>query len=396
VKKGGNYDVVLWWICTALLWLRLWRPLWLQLFIYFNSCLIYFADYCVSGSKIKTPVYSRRFFLEKNRKRIIINQQNESNKIKGDRALSQANEEKIGIWYTALSYLLWGILPLYWKLLESRPAMEILAHRIIWSFFFMVVLLIVTRQIASWRKQVSMMIKKPKLAGGMIAAAILISANWFVYIWAVTHGHVVETSLGYYINPLVSVVLGMVVLKERLNLWQWISFILASAGVCIMTFQYGAFPWVALSLAFSFGIYGLVKKLASVDSAIGLTVETMVVAPVSFIYLFILYDHSSLLSTLTIWQALLLIGAGPATAVPLLYFAKGARRISLTMLGFLQYIAPTLTLLFGVFLFHEAFTKAHVYAFSCIWAALVIFSFSKTKWMQGWHDKIINRNSYGI
>jgi chloramphenicol-sensitive protein RarD len=310
--------------------------------------------------------------------------------------LSQANEEKIGIWYTALSYLLWGILPLYWKLLESRPAMEILAHRIIWSFFFMVVLLIVTRQIASWRKQVSMMMKKPKLAGGMIAAAILISVNWFVYIWAVTHGHVVETSLGYYINPLVSVVLGVVVLKERLNLWQWISFILASIGVCVMTFQYGTFPWIALTLAFSFGIYGLVKKLASVDSAIGLTVETMVVTPISFIYLFILYDHFSLLSTLTIWQLLLLIGAGPATAVPLLYFAKGARRISLTMLGFLQYIAPTLTLLFGIFLFHEAFTKAHVYTFSCIWAALVIFSFSKTKWMQGWHDKIINRNSFGI
>ncbi|BDG47074.1 MULTISPECIES: EamA family transporter RarD [Parageobacillus] len=311
--------------------------------------------------------------------------------------MNRISEEKIGILYTAFSYLLWGILPLYWKMLESRPAMEILAHRIIWSFFFMVALLVVTRQITLWRKLVSMMIKQPKLAWGISAAAVLISVNWFVYIWAVNHGHVVETSLGYYINPLVSVVLGMVVLKERLNVWQWISFFLATIGVCIMTFQYGALPWIALSLAFSFGVYGLVKKLASVDSAVGLTLETMVITPISFIYLFVLYHHhASLLSTITIWQALLLIGAGPATAVPLLYFAKGAKRISLTMLGFLQYIAPTLTLLFGIFLFHEAFTKAHVYAFSCIWAALVIFSFSKTKWMQGWHDKFVKRNSFGM
>lgn len=140
--------------------------------------------------------------------------------------MNRISEEKIGILYTAFSYLLWGILPLYWKMLESRPALEILAHRIIWSFFFMVTLLVVTRQITSWRKLVSLMAKQPKLAWGISAAAILISANWFVYIWAVNHGHVVETSLGYYINPLVSVVLGMVVLKERLNVWQWISFFL--------------------------------------------------------------------------------------------------------------------------------------------------------------------------
>lgn len=148
-----------------------------------------------------------------------------------------------------------------------------------------------------------------KISGGISAAAILISANWFIYIWAVNHGHIVETSLGYYINPLVSVVLGMIVLKERLNVWQWISFALACLGVCIMTFQYGTFPWVALSLAFSFGFYGLVKKLASFDAAIGLTLETMAVTPISFVYLLLLYnDAPSLLSSVTIWQGYCCLG----------------------------------------------------------------------------------------
>lgn len=308
--------------------------------------------------------------------------------------MNQSHEEKIGIIYTAFSYLLWGILPLYWKLLEARPALEILAHRITWSFLFMIGLLSATRQLKAWRHQLFAICRQPKLMGGIGAAAILISANWFIYIWAVNHGHIVETSLGYYINPLVSVVLGMIVLKERLNVWQWISFALACLGVCIMTFQYGTFPWIALSLAFSFGFYGLVKKLASFDSAIGLTLETMAVTPLSFIYLLVLYHHApSLLSSMTVWQGVLLLGAGPATAIPLLYFAKGAKLISMTMLGFLQYIAPTISLLLGVFLFHEVFTKTHMYAFSCIWGALIIFSFAKTKRMQWLHDKWVKRNS---
>jgi chloramphenicol-sensitive protein RarD len=311
--------------------------------------------------------------------------------------VSQSHEEKIGILYTAFSYLLWGVLPLYWKLLEVRPALEILAHRIIWSFLFMIGLLWATRQLKAWRQQLFAICRQPKLVGGISAAAILISTNWFIYIWAVNHGHIVETSLGYYINPLVSVVLGMIVLKERLNVWQWISFALACLGVCIMTFQYGTFPWVALSLAFSFGFYGLVKKLASFDAAIGLTLETMAVTPISFIYLLLLYnDAPSLLSSVTIWQGVLLLGAGPATAIPLLYFAKGARRISMTMLGFLQYIAPTISLLLGVFLFHEEFTKTHMYAFSCIWGALILFSFAKTKRMQWLHDKWMKQNSLEV
>ncbi len=304
------------------------------------------------------------------------------------------HHEKIGIFYTAVAYLMWGVLPLYWKLLDDRSSAEILAHRIIWSFIFMIGLLVVTKQMRLCREQFIMMLKQPRLAGGVMASACLISANWFIYIWAVNHGHIVEASLGYYINPLVSVVLGMIALKERLNIWQWISFLLAFFGVCIITFQYGKFPWIALSLALSFGFYGLTKKLATFDSSIGLTFETMIVTPLSLVYLIFLYSHNTALLSTSIWQTILLIGAGPATALPLLYFAKGAKRISLTMVGFLQYIAPTLSLLFGVFLFHETFTKTHFYAFSCIWCALIIFSLAKTKRMQGLHNKLVHRNSF--
>jgi len=301
------------------------------------------------------------------------------------------HERKLGIFYTAAAYLMWGILPLYWKLLDNYAAAEILAHRIVWSFVFMIGLLVVTKQFSLFRAQVVEIWKQPKLAIGVLASACLISVNWFIYIWAVNHDHIVEASLGYYINPLFSVALGMVVLKERLNIWQWMSFLLALCGVLIITFQYGKFPFVALSLALSFAFYGLTKKLASFEAAIGLTFETMVVMPISLVYLII---HSEPLS-LSNWQTFLLVGAGPATALPLLYFAKGAKRISLTMVGFLQYLSPTLSLMLGVFLFHEAFTKAHLYAFSCIWLALIVFSFAKTKRMQGWHHKIVQRNSFG-
>ncbi|ANB61317.1 EamA family transporter RarD [Anoxybacteroides amylolyticum] len=300
-------------------------------------------------------------------------------------------ERKLGIFYTAAAYLMWGILPIYWKLLDNYAAAEILAHRIVWSFVFMVGLLVVTKQFSLLRAHFVEMWKQPKLAIGVLASACLISANWFIYIWAVNHDHIVEASLGYYINPLFSVALGMVVLKERLNIWQWVSFLLALCGVLVITFQYGKFPLVALSLALSFAFYGLTKKLASFEAAIGLTFETMVVMPISLVYLII---HSEPLS-LSNWQTFLLVGAGPATALPLLYFAKGAKRISLTMVGFLQYLSPTLSLMLGVFLFHESFTKAHLYAFSCIWLALIVFSIAKTKRMQGWHHKIAQRNSFG-
>ncbi|RAK18435.1 chloramphenicol-sensitive protein RarD [Anoxybacillus vitaminiphilus] len=303
------------------------------------------------------------------------------------------NNEKTGVLYVALAYFMWGVLPLYWKWLDHIAAGEILAHRIFWSFVFMILLLMFNRQLTLFWKQLQMAVQNPKQAISVITAALLISMNWFIYIWAVNHEHIVETSLGYYINPLVSVALGMIVLKERLNIWQLISFILAMIGVLMITIQYGSFPWIAISLAVSFGFYGLAKKVATFDSSIGLTFETMVVTPIALLY--IVYAQAKGIGSfdITDWSTLLLMGTGPATALPLLYFAKGVKRIPLTMIGFLQYIAPTITLLLGIFLFHETFTKTHLYSFSFIWAALIIFSISKTKQMELLQNKWINRNS---
>jgi chloramphenicol-sensitive protein RarD len=192
----------------------------------------------------------------------------------------------------------------------------------------MIALLIINRQQLLFWKQLKMVIHEPKQATGVILASCLISINWFIYICAVNHNHIVEASLGYYINPLVSVVLGMAVLKERLNVWQFVSFILAAMGVLMITIQYGSFPWIAISLAASFGLYGLAKKVATFDSSIGLTFETMVVTPLSFFY--IIYVQAKGIGSFDITNLttlLLLIGAGPTTALPLLYFAKGAKRI---------------------------------------------------------------------
>ncbi|MBW7652068.1 EamA family transporter RarD [Anoxybacillus sp. ST4] len=286
--------------------------------------------------------------------------------------------KKLGTIYALLAYVLWGILPLYWKLLEHIEAKEILSYRIVASFFFMIALLIVQKSWSTFLHTCRLLWREKKRAIALIVASLLISVNWFIYIWAVNHNHMIEASLGYYMNPLLNVLLGVVVLKERLYKWQAVSFILAAVGVLLMTIEYGKIPWVALSLACSFALYSLVKKVISIDATIGLTVETMLVTP--FALIFIIHSFGQLhVASFSFATMLLLVGAGPATALPLLYFAKGAQHISLTLLGFLQYISPTLSLLLGVFLFHEPFTNAHVYAFSCIWTALLLFSLSSTR-----------------
>lgn len=287
-----------------------------------------------------------------------------------------------GMIYTAGAYLMWGLLPLYWKLIESVAAEEILAHRIIWSFMFMLFVLGISKRLGQLLAEWKRLLHQPKSFIFLIIASLLISINWFLYIWAVNHDHIIETSLGYYINPLISILLGMVVLKERLNFWQLFSVALAAAGVTILTVQFGSFPWVAISLAVSFGIYGLAKKTANFDAAIGLTMETLVITPLALIYLLFLQVNGSMsFGSSSLSDSLLLMGAGIATAMPLLYFAKGARLIPLSMLGFLQYISPTISLCIGVFLYHEHFTRAHMTAFFFIWTALITFSFAKTKFM---------------
>lgn len=298
------------------------------------------------------------------------------------------NEQKLGIIYACFSYLVWGILPIYWKWLKVVNPDEILASRIFWSFVFMLIVLLFTRKIGEFFQVLKSFRQNKKQLLALVAASILISGNWFIYIWAVNSNQMVEASLGYYINPLISVLLGLFVLKEKLSGAQIVSFLLAFTGVLILSVSFGRLPWIAISLALSFAIYGLVKKLLQVDSAIGLTLETMVISPFAAIYigwLFVKNEQAFLNISMT--TDLLLMGAGAVTAIPLLYFAKGVQRIPLSMLGFLQYIAPTITLILGIFVYHEPFSSVDVISFLFIWLALAIYSFSRTKLFLNWEMK---------
>ncbi|GKU81574.1 EamA family transporter RarD [Niallia sp. NCCP-28] len=290
------------------------------------------------------------------------------------------NKVKQGVIFAGISYLIWGMFPVYWKLLQGVGADEILANRVIWSFIFMVILVISTNK---WKKvilTIQAFKTNKKQAFLLFAASILVSFNWFIYIWAVNADKVIETSLGYYINPLVSVLLGVLVLKEKMKRAQIISFVLAAIGVLILTFSHGSFPWIALSLALTFGLYGLAKKIIVLDSEIGLTIETLFITPIALFYMGYLFAsgrHEFLTGSMSI--NILIMVSGVLTAIPLLFFAKGAQRIPLSMLGFIQYLTPTLTLILGVFLYHEKFTNSHLMAFICIWSALTIYSLSQTK-----------------
>ncbi|QNB46719.1 EamA family transporter RarD [Thermanaerosceptrum fracticalcis] len=287
----------------------------------------------------------------------------------------EKHESASGVWYAAAAFTAWGILPLYWKVLQQVPALEILSHRIFWSFLFVSFLLLFSGRMYSLRQVIS---DWSKLAI-VFLGAILISANWFIYIWAVNANRVVEASLGYYINPLFNVFLGMVVLKERLNIWQLISILLAAMGVSVLTIQYGSIPWVALSLALTFGLYGLVKKMTNLDSLTGLTLETAFVAPLALGYLFLQqFRGSGSFGVSYFYINFLLMCSGVVTALPLLWFSQGAKRVRLSTLGFLQYLSPSISLFLGVFIFKEHFTKTHLLSFGFIWCALTLYAFSQT------------------
>ncbi|WP_106495939.1 EamA family transporter RarD [Lentibacillus sp. Marseille-P4043] len=283
------------------------------------------------------------------------------------------SEEKMGIIYTAFAYLLWGFLPIYWKLVNNVPAGEILAHRIVWSFLFMVVVILLLRKSSGFFAECKVILKDKKKLIGITFASIVISINWLTYIWAVNNDHVIQASLGYYINPLVSILLGIIVLKERLTRKQLLSFVIAGIGVINLTVSYGVFPWVSLLLAVSFGLYGLLKKTVDISAMFGLAIETLIVTPIALIYLLAIPNGAFAFNNIFTSTSLLLIGAGVATAVPLLLFASGAKQIPLSMVGFLQYIAPTIMLILGVFLYHEKFSMAHLLSFSLIWVALIIY-----------------------
>jgi chloramphenicol-sensitive protein RarD len=275
-----------------------------------------------------------------------------------------------GVWNGLAAYALWGFFPIYWKLLHEVSALEVIGHRISWSFLLLIVVILLTRQWKNFRTAAL----SPKVVGIYFLAGVLLTINWLIYVWGVNSGFIVETSLGYFINPLISVLLGVLFLRERLRSMQWVAVALAAAGVLYLTLTYGRPPWIALSLAASFGTYGLVKKLAPLGSLYGLTLETALVFPMALIYLVFMgttgtgaFLHQGVLIDI------LLIGTGAVTSIPLLMFASAARQIPLTMIGILQYIAPTLQFLIGVFLYHEPFDQSRFIGFSLVWLALIIF-----------------------
>ncbi|MBP8950737.1 MAG: EamA family transporter RarD [Candidatus Promineofilum sp.] len=276
-----------------------------------------------------------------------------------------------GILYAAGAYLLWGLLPLYWKALHDVPSSQIVAHRLVWSLVF-VGLVLTARRNWGWLGKA---IRQPRVLLIFALSGTLLTVNWLVYIWGVNAGFIVETSLGYFINPLVNVLLGYVFLKERLRPMQWGALAVALAGVLYLTFSYGAFPWIALTLAFSFGLYGLIRKTAALNSAEGLFVETAVLfLPALGFLLFHELRGTGALGHVDGLTTLLLIGAGAVTSIPLILFAAGARRVTLTTLGLLQYIAPTMQFLIGVLVYGEPFGVGRVVGFGLIWAALVLYT----------------------
>lgn len=280
-----------------------------------------------------------------------------------------------GILSAVLAYLLWGFLPIYWKLLRQASAPEILSHRIIWSLFFLLLFLTVTRRLPSAVQEVRSIARKPHRLLGVFFSTLIISLNWLVYIWAVNDNRIVETSLGYYINPLVNVLLGVFLLKEKLSFKQYIAFILAFLGVLNLVLQYAAIPWVALCLAFSFALYGLCKKILGISAITGITLETLLLSPAALMYLvFLNTQGAGVFGSAAPSATILLVGAGIVTALPMVLFANAANSLSLSLLGFFQYLSPTLALLTGVFLYHEPFTFAHGVSFSLIWLALALFS----------------------
>ena len=276
-----------------------------------------------------------------------------------------------GAAFGATAYLLWGIFPLYFPLLEPAGAVEVLAHRVVWSLVVVAGLVQLTGR---WPRVRAVLADRDKVLR-LGTAACFLAVNWGVYIYGVTSGRVVETSLGYFINPLVTVMLGVVVLHEQLRRAQWVALGVATVAVLFLTVQGGRLPWIALVLAFSFGAYGLLKKTSQVGALEGLTVETAVLTPVALIYLFAIQatGHATLTSHGP-GHATLLALTGVITAVPLLFFGAAASRVTLTTLGVLQYLAPTLQFLLGVLFFHEEMGVARLLGFCLVWAALCMFT----------------------
>jgi chloramphenicol-sensitive protein RarD len=274
-----------------------------------------------------------------------------------------------GVIYGASAYVTWGIIPIFWKFLGHVSAVEIVTHRIVWTLIFAFAAL------AAWERLPKLWsaLRNPRTVTALVVSALLIAVNWGLFIWAVTTDRIIDTSLGYYINPLVSFVLGVVWLGERLTKIQLVAIGLAVLGVINQTVSLGYLPWISLALAVSFGIYGLIRKTVAVESLEGLTIEAIILAPVSLGYIvYLVATGQGAFFHVSLTTDLLLVTAGPITAIPLLLFAAGARLVRLSTMGFLQYLAPSISLMLAVFLYHEPFTHAHAVTFALIWSALAL------------------------
>jgi chloramphenicol-sensitive protein RarD len=283
-----------------------------------------------------------------------------------------SRETRLGLVYGALAFVIWGLTPMYWKLLIHVPAPEILAHRVVWGLFV----------VAGWMSfrgrwpELAAAVKQPRTVAALALSTVLIAINWGLFVWAVNTGRVLSTSLGYFINPLVSVVLGLAVLGERLNRRQWIAVVLAAAAVTILTIHQGRLPWISLALAVSFALYGLLRKIVPADAVVGLTFETMALAPLAAGFL--LFQKHRGVAAFGFQGTeinVLLVTAGAVTVVPLILFTLGVRRLPLATAGLLQYIAPTFTFMLAVFLYDEPFSAAHAVSFVLIWTGLGIYTF---------------------
>ena len=282
---------------------------------------------------------------------------------------------QIGVVYAALAYTLWGLFPLFFKRLATVGPLEVVLHRFVWSLVFVLLVLAVLRRWI-WLRAV---FRTPRVVGTFALSATLLAGNWLVYIWAVNNDHVLDASLGYFILPLVNVALGYVFLHERPRRGQWLAFAIACAGVLWLTVQAGRLPWVALTLALTFGLYGLLRKLAPLGALEGLSLETLLLAPVALgLLAWMTWQGQGALAHHDTTQLGWLVLAGPVTAIPLLLFAAGARRIPLSMMGILQYIAPSILVLLGVWLYGEPFAGPRVLGFALIWTALALYT------VEGW------------
>lgn len=290
------------------------------------------------------------------------------------------NNYRLGIFYGLGAYLLWGVLPIYWKLLQHVEAMEILASRFLWSAVFVFLLLLVTGKLNIFMQETKVIFSTKKTACCMVLAAIMISFNWGIFIWAVEAGRIVETSMGYYISPLMNVLFGVVFLRERLAKLQIAAVSCAAVGIGVIIVHNGGLPWVALTLPLTFALYGLLKKIIVAQPMTSILLETLLISPLAAGYLYYLSITGG-----TVYQGcdmstlLLLAGAGAVTATPMLLFTACARKLPLNIVGFLQYISPSISLMIGVLIYGEPFTGTTATAFGCIWAGLALFIWSQLR-----------------